>query len=132
MYENPGGSWPPSASRCRRPCSHLHEKDRCWSQLTNQSTMRSYLEKSVTETREIQTTWWLNEFTTSLQKSITLLIPKPNDAKMSLSGSSRGYGLWWTRNNRFRYSLFVKVPQPGGSKVTFSVCESSCHLLLPV
>jgi len=28
--------------------------------------------------------------------------------------------------------LFVKVPQPGGSKVTFLVFESSCHLLLPV
>jgi len=28
--------------------------------------------------------------------------------------------------------LFVKVPRPGGSKVTFSVFESSCHLLLPV
>jgi len=28
--------------------------------------------------------------------------------------------------------LFVKVPQPGDSEVTFSVFESSCHLLLPV
>jgi len=28
--------------------------------------------------------------------------------------------------------LFVKVPRPGDSKVTFSVFESSCHLLLPV
>jgi len=28
--------------------------------------------------------------------------------------------------------LFVKVPRPGDSKVTFSVIESSCHLLLPV
>jgi len=28
--------------------------------------------------------------------------------------------------------LFVKVPQPKDSKVTFSVFESSCHLLLPV
>jgi len=28
--------------------------------------------------------------------------------------------------------LFVKVPQPGGSEVTFSVFESSCHLLLLV
>jgi len=27
---------------------------------------------------------------------------------------------------------FVKVPQPGDSKGTFSVFESSCHLLLPV
>jgi len=25
--------------------------------------------------------------------------------------------------------LFVKVPQPSDSKVTFSVFESSCHLL---
>jgi len=28
--------------------------------------------------------------------------------------------------------LFVKVPRPGDSKTTFSVFESSCHLLLPV
>jgi len=28
--------------------------------------------------------------------------------------------------------LFVKVPRPGDSEVTFSVFESSCHLLLPV
>jgi len=28
--------------------------------------------------------------------------------------------------------LFVKVPRPGNSKVTFSAFESSCHLLLPV
>jgi len=27
---------------------------------------------------------------------------------------------------------FVKVPRPGNSKVTFSVFELSCHLLLPV
>jgi len=25
--------------------------------------------------------------------------------------------------------LFVKVPRPGGSEVTFSVFESSCHLI---
>jgi len=28
--------------------------------------------------------------------------------------------------------LFVKIPQPGASEVTFVVFESSCHLLLPV
>jgi len=28
--------------------------------------------------------------------------------------------------------LFVKVPQPEDSEVTFAVFESSCHLLLPV
>jgi len=28
--------------------------------------------------------------------------------------------------------LFVKVPPPGDSEGTFSVFESSCHLLLPV
>jgi len=28
--------------------------------------------------------------------------------------------------------LFVKVPRPGDSEVTFAVFESSCHLLLPV
>jgi len=28
--------------------------------------------------------------------------------------------------------LFVKVPQPGDSEVTFSVFQSGCHLLLPV
>jgi len=28
--------------------------------------------------------------------------------------------------------LFVKVPRPGDSEVTFSVFESSCHMLLPV
>jgi len=28
--------------------------------------------------------------------------------------------------------LFVKVSRPGDSQVTFSVIESSCHLLLPV
>jgi len=28
--------------------------------------------------------------------------------------------------------LFVKVSQPGDSKVTFSIFESSCHVLLPV
>jgi len=28
--------------------------------------------------------------------------------------------------------LFVKVPRPGDSEGTFSVFESSCHLLLPV
>jgi len=28
--------------------------------------------------------------------------------------------------------LFVKVPRPGDSEVTFLVFESSCHLLLPV
>jgi len=28
--------------------------------------------------------------------------------------------------------LFVKVPRTGDSEVTFSVFESSCHLLLPV
>jgi len=27
--------------------------------------------------------------------------------------------------------LFVKVPRPGDSIVTFSVFKSSCHLLLP-
>jgi len=27
--------------------------------------------------------------------------------------------------------LFVKVPRPGDSEVTFSVMESSCHFLLP-
>jgi len=28
--------------------------------------------------------------------------------------------------------LFIKVPRPGDSEVTFSVLKSSCHLLLPV
>jgi len=28
--------------------------------------------------------------------------------------------------------LFVKAPRPGDSEVTFSVLESSSHLLLPV
>jgi len=28
--------------------------------------------------------------------------------------------------------LFVKVPRPGDSEVSFSVFKSSCHLLLPV
>jgi len=28
--------------------------------------------------------------------------------------------------------LFAKLPRPGVSEVTFSVFESSCHLLLPV
>jgi len=28
--------------------------------------------------------------------------------------------------------LFLKVPRTGDSEVTFSVFESSCHLLLPV
>jgi len=28
--------------------------------------------------------------------------------------------------------LFVKVPRPGDSEVTFSLFESSCHMLLPV
>jgi len=28
--------------------------------------------------------------------------------------------------------LFVKITRPGDSEVTFSVFESSCHLLLPV
>jgi len=28
--------------------------------------------------------------------------------------------------------LFVKAPRPGDSEVTYSVFESSCHLLLPV
>jgi len=27
--------------------------------------------------------------------------------------------------------LFVKVPRPGDSEETFSVFESSCHMLLP-
>jgi len=27
--------------------------------------------------------------------------------------------------------LFVRVPRPGDSEVTFLVFESSCHLLLP-
>jgi len=28
--------------------------------------------------------------------------------------------------------LFVEVPRPGDSEVTFLVFDSSCHLLLPV
>jgi len=28
--------------------------------------------------------------------------------------------------------LFVKVPRQGDSEVTFSVVESSCHLLRPI
>jgi len=32
----------------------------------------------------------------------------------------------------YSFFLFVKVPQSGDSKVTFSVIESSCHLLLAV
>jgi len=28
--------------------------------------------------------------------------------------------------------LFINVPRPGDSEGTFSVFESSCHLLLPV
>jgi len=28
--------------------------------------------------------------------------------------------------------LFVKIPRPRDSKMTFAVFESSCHLLLPV
>jgi len=28
--------------------------------------------------------------------------------------------------------LFVNVPRPGDSEVTFSVFKSRCHLLLPV
>jgi len=28
--------------------------------------------------------------------------------------------------------LFVKVTRPGESEMTFTVFESSCHLLLPV
>jgi len=28
--------------------------------------------------------------------------------------------------------LFAKLPRPGDCEVTFSVFESSCHLLLPV
>jgi len=28
--------------------------------------------------------------------------------------------------------LFVKMPRPGDSEMTFAVFESSCHLLLPV
>jgi len=38
----------------------------------------------------------------------------------------------WKESGRFRYSFFVKVPRPGDSEVTFSVFESSYHLLLPV
>jgi len=33
-------------------------------------------------------------------------------------------------NARLGTNLFVKVPRPGYSEVTFSVFESSCHLLL--
>jgi len=33
---------------------------------------------------------------------------------------------------RLSTHLFVKVPRPGDSEVTFSVFESSCHLLLQV
>jgi len=33
---------------------------------------------------------------------------------------------------RFSTHLFVKVPRPENSEVTFSVFESRCHLLLPV
>jgi len=36
------------------------------------------------------------------------------------------------RLNGFGAPLFIKVPRPGDSKETFSVFESSCHLLLPV
>jgi len=28
--------------------------------------------------------------------------------------------------------VFVKVPRPGNSEGTFSIFESSCHLLLPL
>jgi len=33
---------------------------------------------------------------------------------------------------RFRSHLFVKIPQPGDSEVTYSVFKSSSYLLLPV
>jgi len=39
-------------------------------------------------------------------------------------GGSNGLGLGTP--------LFVKVPRPGDSEMTFSVFELSCHLLLPV
>jgi len=39
----------------------------------------------------------------------------------------------WIIRFRIRYlHLFVTVPRPGDSEGTFSVFESSCHLLLPV
>jgi len=37
-----------------------------------------------------------------------------------------------SRNLGLGTHLFVKVPRPGDSKMTFLVFESSCHLLLPV
>jgi len=36
--------------------------------------------------------------------------------------------MWYLPNTH----LFVKVPLPGDNEETFSVVESSCHLLLPV
>jgi len=39
----------------------------------------------------------------------------------------------WTLFTRIGHSsVLVKVLRPGNSEVTFSVFESSCHLLLPV
>jgi len=39
-------------------------------------------------------------------------------------GSSEG--------SRLGTHLFVKVPRPGDSEVTFAIFKSSCYLLLPV
>jgi len=38
----------------------------------------------------------------------------------------------WMSLSSLGTHLFVKVPRPGNSEGTFSVFESSCHLLLPV
>jgi len=48
-----------------------------------------------------------------------------------LSNLYQGYSNW-KRWIRFSNHLFVKVLRPGDRKGTFSVFESSCHLLLPV
>jgi len=55
------------------------------------------------------------------------------------------YSMFWTnphshtrlgvrlvKLDRLGIHLIVKVPRPGDSEMTFSVFESSCHLLLPV
>jgi len=67
--------------------------------------------------------------------------PESNGGVGRIPNAASIFTAYFSKNNAFLdilvglslgTHLFLKVPRPGDSEVTFSAFESSCHLLLPV
>jgi len=68
-----------------------------------------------------------NYVITNYFKALLYVIINSNN----LGGERKPISLGLCKSLSLDTYLFVKVPRPGDSEVTFSVFESSCHPLLP-